>query len=96
MSGFDAAHSGTFELTPTKVAYWHRARGVQKPPPCPCKNAGEMVRNHLGPLEGWTVVDKGSFWQVRGPGLDEGWTSDLYAALAGKAGQRDPSRQWSH
>lgn len=60
---------GTYQLTTKKAIWWHRF--------CTC---GEYWTTHLQP-NGFTIV--GPFNEISGPGLSDGSTDLLYAAVRG-------------
>lgn len=73
MSGFVAG--GVFELTATKAESWHGRAGC-------CRNAWEMVDHHVRPAGFVAKPGRGGrFWRVTGPGLVDGSTDQLFAAL---------------
>jgi hypothetical protein len=91
MSGFEGK-SGWYGLTPTKAAYWHRYRE------CGCRGLDDIVNAHLVD-DGFTVQDHRTWVRVTGPGLVDGWVSDLYLAISGappERARRDPAQQWSY
>jgi hypothetical protein len=97
MSGFED-RSGVYGLTPTKAMYWHRARIGEN---CCGGRLGDIVEVHCQPA-GFTVVKwgKGRGWcTLIGPGLENGWTADLWQAISGAPDERlsrDPARQWRY
>lgn len=79
MSGFNRGH---FELTATKASYWHGCRKSNRD----CHHSRgfwEIVDAHAVPA-GFTVVTRRSaFVVLSGPGISEGKTRELFAALSG-------------
>lgn len=92
MSGFEQ-QTGWYALTPTKAEYWHRGQAYNGG--CACGPTADFVEVHLIPA-GFTVERKSTWYRVTGPGLVDGWTDQLYAALSGNVGRERPSyvRQW--
>lgn len=93
MSGFDRK-SKSFFLTATKVAYWHRSRGARRECDQRCRTAAGMVVAHLDEFRVMAVGPNA--WRVWGPGIEQGWTDELYEAVSGNPPQsrRSPSRRW--
>ena len=85
-----------YELSPSKVTFWHRSRGLRNKhgdPTCECRTAADMVRSHVEGV--FSVVEGENCWYVSGLSLDEGWTCDLFEVLSGSPGRRAPAdRQW--
>jgi hypothetical protein len=91
MSGF-RGHSGWYDLTMPKALYWHQYRADG------CRSLDDIINAHVWD-EGFTVEDHPTWVRVTGPGLVDGWTSDLYLAISGASPERadrSPERRWKH
>lgn len=73
MSGFNR-DKGTYQLTGPKCEWWHRF--------CTCGARGyaEIMERHAYPA-GFVAVGR---YDIAGPGLAEGSTDALYAAISGR------------
>jgi hypothetical protein len=79
MGGF-LGESGIYSLTWTQAMRWHRFREDA------CESLGDVVKEHVEPA-GFTATKgrRGSerFVLVSGPGLAEGYSSELWLAVSG-------------
>ena len=92
MSGFEGK-SGWYGLTSTKAEYWHRYRGGDG-----CRSLEDILHAHVWD-EGFTVQEKGAWARITGPGLVDGWVSDLYLAISGapqERARREPNQRWTY
>jgi len=75
----------SFELTATKLRYWHRHMDCAGP-------RADLER------AGFVIDDRGNWWVLTGPGIAEGTTGKVWEALSGRpsgpeGGYGDPWRR---
>jgi len=85
MSGFTTGgrygNRQVFELTSTKGAYWHRFCARDG---CLASAPSAIAGAHLEPAGFAVVHDGGNYIALDGPGIADGSTEQLYAAVSGR------------